>query len=90
MHAILPLFVFGSIGAVYMAALLVGVLLYFLPTVIAVVRGHDRSFIIFILNLLLGWTMIAVIILALWAIMGETRWMRDNAVLESRLAMRCR
>ena len=38
--------------------LIVLILTYFLPTVIALVRGHLSALAIFLLNLLLGWTII--------------------------------
>jgi hypothetical protein len=40
----------GPEGAI--AVLIIG----FLPTLIALLRGHDNSFAIFLTNLLLGWT----------------------------------
>lgn len=48
------------------ATLIVG-LMYFLPTVIAVLRGARASAGIFVLNLLLGWTGILWIVALIWA-----------------------
>ena len=40
---------------------------YFLPTIVAVARGHHNAFAIFLLNLLLGWTGLAWILALVWA-----------------------
>ena len=37
---------------------IIALLLMFLPTLIALLRGHDNTFAIFLTNLLLGWTVI--------------------------------
>lgn len=58
-----------ALGGMY---LLLGVLIYFLPTVIAVARSHSSGGVIFILNLLLGWTFIVWIIVAIWSIFGSS------------------
>jgi hypothetical protein len=46
---------------------LIGLLLYFLPAIVAIVRGHPNSLAIFILNLLLGWTFIGWVIALVWS-----------------------
>ena len=40
----------------------IGLLAYFLPTLIGLLRGHHNTFAIFLTNLLLGWTFIGWII----------------------------
>lgn len=45
-----------------------GFLMYFLPSVIALVRSKRDTFAIFILNFLLGWTFIGWIIALVWAV----------------------
>jgi len=42
-------------------------LFYFIPTIIAVFRSHNSTFSIFLLDLLLGWTMIGWIIALVWS-----------------------
>lgn len=44
--------------------LLVG---HFLPTIIAVARGHHNGFAIFLTNLLLGWTVIGWVVALIWS-----------------------
>ncbi|MFC4723923.1 superinfection immunity protein [Glycocaulis abyssi] len=44
--------------------LLVG---HFLPTIIAVARGHHNGFAIFLTNLLLGWTLIGWVVALIWS-----------------------
>lgn len=48
-------------------ALLIQLLLYFLPFFIALLKKHKSSDTIFVLNLLLGWTGIGWIVLLIWA-----------------------
>jgi len=45
-----------------------GLLMYFLPTIIAVVRNKRDFGAIFVLNLLLGWSVIGWIIALVWAL----------------------
>jgi hypothetical protein len=59
----MPMFepIITAFGALVLLALM------FLPTVIAVMRGHPDSFAIFLTNLLLGWTGIGWIVALIWA-----------------------
>lgn len=51
------------------------VLFHFLPTLIALLRGHHNGFAIFLTNLLLGWTVIGWIIAFIWSCTAsERRW----------------
>jgi Superinfection immunity protein len=40
---------------------------YFLPTIIALCRGHGNTLAIFLLNLFLGWTLVAWVGALVWA-----------------------
>ena len=51
-------------------------LLHFLPTVIALLRGHHNSFAILLTNLLLGWTVIGWIIALIWSFTAVARPVR--------------
>ena len=55
----------------YLALLLVIVALYFLPTIIASIRGKRNGCAIFVLNLLLGWTFVGWVIALVWSIAYE-------------------
>jgi hypothetical protein len=46
--------------------------LYFLPTVIAVTRSHKNTAPIVVVNLLLGWTVIAWIVCLAWSFTHRT------------------
>jgi len=46
---------------------LVGLLVYFVPTMIAKMRGHPDSRKIFLTNLLFGWTVVGLIGSVVWA-----------------------
>ncbi len=50
-----------------MEVVIVGVLMMFLPTLIALLRGHHNAFAIFLTNLLLGWTVIGWLIALIWS-----------------------
>ncbi len=45
----------------------VGVVLYFLPTIIAWVRAHYNRVAILALNLLLGWTVVGWVVSLVWS-----------------------
>jgi hypothetical protein len=47
--------------------------LYFMPTLIAAIRQHCSLLAIFVLNLLLGWTVISWLIALVWACTGNVR-----------------
>jgi hypothetical protein len=47
-------------------------LLYFLPTVIALSRGHLSALAIFLLDLFLGWTVLGWLIAFIWSCTGNT------------------
>lgn len=47
---------------------LVAALLYFLPTIVAFIRGHHSRFGIFLLNFLLGWSGLGWIIALIWSL----------------------
>jgi hypothetical protein len=46
---------------------ILGLLMMFLPSLIALVRGHHNAFAIFLTNLLLGWTIIGWLIALIWS-----------------------
>ena len=50
-----------------MVLLLVAVGLYFLPTFVAV-NGHPHALAVFVLNLLLGWTLLGWVVALVWAL----------------------
>jgi hypothetical protein len=54
-----------------------GAIIYFLPTVIAKNRQMDGIPALFLVNLLLGWTLIGWIVVLLWAALGQTRAQRS-------------
>jgi hypothetical protein len=52
---------------IVMFIVLLALFAYFLPTVIAEARGHQNSGMIFLANLLLGWTILGWIAALVWA-----------------------
>ncbi|MHA6289615.1 superinfection immunity protein [Maricaulis sp. CAU 1757] len=61
---------FGVEGAI--ASLIV----YFIPALIALIRGHDNGFAIFLTNLLFGWTIIGWFIALIWSFTAIRRRVR--------------
>ncbi len=53
------------VGALW---IILGLLGYFLPTFVAVKRGHHQTTAITVLNLLLGWTFIGWVASLVWAL----------------------
>lgn len=60
-----------------MEVLVLVALLHFLPTIIAMLRGHHNAFAIFLTNLLLGWTVIGWIIAFIWSFTASERRIRQ-------------
>jgi hypothetical protein len=50
-----------------------GFLFYFLPSILAAVRGKRDLVSIFVLNFLLGWTAIGWVIALLWSVKADAR-----------------
>ena len=61
----------GLLGLACIAV--IGLLFYFLPVVIAVVRGHQNTAAIFILTLLLGWTFLGWVAALVWSFTAVDR-----------------
>ncbi|MEO1038003.1 MAG: superinfection immunity protein [Pseudomonadota bacterium] len=59
-----------------MEIIVLAVLLHFLPTLIALLRGHHNGFAIFLTNLLLGWTVIGWIVALIWSFTAIERRVR--------------
>ena len=54
-----------------MEALIIGPLLYFIPSLIALLRGHHNTFAIFLTNLIFGWTVIGWFITLIWSVTAK-------------------
>lgn len=62
-----------SSTAAELVVLIIGLAIYFLPTAIAINRGHMSKGAIFALNLLLGWIGIGWIVALIWSLTGNIR-----------------
>ncbi len=58
-------------AAAVAAIVFVGALIYFLPWFVALSRGHKNTTAIFVLNVLLGWTLIGWTAAAVWALLAD-------------------
>ena len=77
----------GEMGALAAIAILViGFFAYFLPAVIAFVRGHHQWVAISALNLLLGWTALGWIAAFIWSLTAKRQEPRPSAADEGRKA----
>lgn len=52
-------------------ALVLALLMYFIPTVIAFCRGHSSKWGIFVMNVLLGWSVIFWIWAFIWSLSNK-------------------
>jgi hypothetical protein len=60
--------VFVMLGAGVLAILGIGLVLYFLPSIVAGFRGHQNTGAIIALNLFLGWTFLGWVVALVWAL----------------------
>ena len=65
------MFLFGPIGPLELIIILVLIVPYFVPSIIAFSRKHQNATAIFALNLLLGWTIIGWIACLVWALTAK-------------------
>ena len=81
-------------AVVVIFTVLLALLAYFLPTVVAEARGHQNTGMIFLTNLLLGWTVLGWIGALIWAVTAVERrrpgphGRNGLAILERRLRSR--
>ncbi|EJF8031341.1 superinfection immunity protein [Escherichia coli] len=68
--------IFAWIVALYIWLMdnpLVSIVLYVIPLIIALMRGHKSCTMVVILNILFGWIFLMWIILILWAAFGDKK-----------------
>ena len=58
-------FLFGSFIGILVFLLLLA--LYFLPTIVALLRHHRNALAIFVLNFFLGWSFIGWVVALVWS-----------------------
>ncbi|PKY10907.1 hypothetical protein B1757_07250 [Acidithiobacillus marinus] len=58
---------------VWLLMAVLGLLVYFVPSMIAAARHHEHFFWVLMLNIVLGWSGIVWVVLVVWAILGERR-----------------
>jgi hypothetical protein len=63
----------GMLGTMEVAVLLLGmgIVPYFVPTIVAAARQRPNTGAIFALNLLLGWTFVGWIVALVWALVND-------------------
>lgn len=58
-----------SLGLLEISLVVLIFVFYFLPTLIALLRQHKNKLAIFLLNLLLGWTVLGWVVSLVWSVM---------------------
>ena len=61
---VIEFFFSGLIGII---AFIISLAVYFLPTIVAILRKKRNALAIFLLNLFLGWTFIGWVVALVWA-----------------------
>lgn len=57
--------------------ILIGAVVYIIPTIIALIKRHKYKWVIFAINILAGWTGIAWIVALVWAVWPERTMLID-------------
>ncbi len=57
----------------WVLAVILGAILYFVPTIVAVIRRHPNTAAIVVINFLLGWTLVGFAVALAWAFMAIDR-----------------
>lgn len=60
-------------GLIAVAALAALCAIYFLPSIVAKASGHPQTTAIYVLNALLGWTLIGWVIALVWAFIVQPK-----------------
>lgn len=53
------------------ALIVAGAAIYFIPTMIAVFRGHKNQTAILVLNIFLGWALVGWVVALVWAVLSD-------------------
>ena len=56
---------------------MISFIIYFLPTIIALIGRRKSSLPIFMTNLILGWTGIFWVFTLVWSLLGDSRYERN-------------
>jgi len=70
MEVILGILAFAGIVVLWIIGILVSIGFYMLPAIIAFIRKHERRWLIFALDLILGATAIGWVVALIWACMS--------------------
>ena len=64
----MPVIDFYFSGIIGIIVFILSLVVYFLPTIIALTRGHRNALAIFLLNFFLGWTFIGWVVALVWSV----------------------
>lgn len=60
-------------NTIWVIELLLAIIIYMIPTVIALARDIPQRSTVAVVNIIFGWTLIGWVIAFIWALMAETR-----------------
>lgn len=77
---------FGYLELIFMIpVILVGLGIYFLPTILAAVRHHRNALLIFLIDFLLGWTVVGWVVALIMVFVEPGAIMQSNRANETPL-----
>ncbi len=60
-----------TVGVVFVIFIIVGAIFYFIPSIIALMRGKSNTVAIIALNLFLGWSIVGWVVSLVWSLSSE-------------------
>jgi len=72
-----------AVGFIPFMLVLILLTVYFVPTIVAAIRGHQSARAVFALNLLVGWTFLGWVVAFVWALTNLTQVAVDSRTSES-------
>ncbi len=69
----------GPLMILLIVLVIIGAFVYFVPWLVAWFRGHPQTLAIFVLNLLLGWSLVGWVAALVWAVMSFESQRTDYA-----------
>ncbi|WP_271766312.1 superinfection immunity protein [Aquimarina algiphila] len=61
----------ATVGVVFVIFIIVGAIFYFIPSIIALMRGKSNTVAIIALNLFLGWSIVGWVVSLVWSLSSE-------------------
>lgn len=62
-----------TVGAIFIIFLIIGAIVYFIPSIIALLRGKKNLVAIIALNFFLGWSLIGWVVSLVWSLSSDPK-----------------